>query len=246
MNHNEESSSSSPPQSSSTTSSLFYSKWSNCLDDLINDEIGRKLFSYFLKTTFSNDHCLMLYMIFKCLPECTNEDQLKKMLKCTYNTYFKSSNQLLSMILNDSYANLCFKLENKEFDLDLILEAKKSIKKFLENKCYNEFLKSNIYVKCIKLLQNDNFLNIFSSFNNLDEQVNLLIDVCLNDTKFYFYSQQQAISTIKSPSKSYKSLIHHKSTPNINKKNRIPFDLSLVNSSKKLVIFFINFIYLNV
>ena len=51
----------------------------------------------------------MLYTIFKCLPECDNNDRRKKMLKCTYNSYFRTSNPSLIDVLKDLHDILRFK-----------------------------------------------------------------------------------------------------------------------------------------
>jgi hypothetical protein len=163
-------------------------KWSHSLDDLINDELGRKLFSYYLKKFFESDQILMLYTIFKCLPECDNNDRRKKMLKCTFNSYFKSSNPLLLEVLKEFYDILHFKLENKQYDFNLISEARKKLKIFLEIKCYSQFLKSKIYVKSINLLQNKQFLMKFLNLNNADEQVKLIIDTCLNEDLYSHFN----------------------------------------------------------
>ena len=168
-------------------------------DDLINDELGRKLFSYYLKQRFENDDGLMLYLIFKRLVECNDEERRENILKCTYNKYFKFSNRLILMILNDLNEILCFKLENKQYDFSLILEAKKRLKLFLEFKCYNHFLTSEIYAKFSYLLMNEQFLLEFFKLNNSDEQVKLLIEISLNES---LYQQFNFKSISASPIKS--------------------------------------------
>ena len=137
----------------------------------------------------------MLYTLFKCLPECNNNDQRKKMLKCTYNSYFKCSNPLLIEILKELHDILRFKLEKKQYDFNLILEAQKRLKIFLELKCYSQFLKSKIYVKSINLLKINQFLLKLFNLNNIDEQVQLLVDTCLNEALYNHYNDTNMIKS---------------------------------------------------
>lgn len=211
-------------------------KWSNNIDDLINDEYGRKLFSYYLKDKYNNDHVLMLYMIFECLLQCINQEQLTKILKITYNTYFKpilinnqqQNNNLIKLILNDNetfFINLCVCLEKTQFDKQLINNAKLKLKNFLNLQCYNDFLNSSFYMKCVCLLNNKQFLKQFlnvkcdeydddyendndntanaaSSYdikNQIDEQVNYLVNV-VNNHKLYnqFINEEKLNNSIVS------------------------------------------------
>jgi hypothetical protein len=120
------------------------------------------------------------------------------MLKCTFNSYFKSSSPLLLEVLKELYDILHFKLENKQYDFNLISEARKKLRIFLELKCYSQFLKSKIYVKSINLLQNNQFLMKFLNLNNADEQVKLIMDTRLNED---LYSNFNDTSVTKSSNK---------------------------------------------
>ena len=114
-----------------------YLKWSQNLDHLLADELGRKLFSEYLKET-QNESLLMLYMIFQCLPQCDKEEQIKTMLKCTYNAYFKNNKssmkkKLIKFLSNEHLIeSLCKSLENKSYDEVLIRNVTQELKVCLE------------------------------------------------------------------------------------------------------------------
>ena len=158
-----------------------YLKWSQNLDYLLADELGRKLFSEYLKET-QNESLLMLYMIFQCLPQCDKEEQIKTMLKCTYNAYFKNSKsstkkKLIKLLSNEVLIeSLCRSLEQKSYDEVLIRNVTQELKVCLEKSFYFKFIKSNFYMSLIDVIIS-NETTIFCNNLNLDEQFKYIMDV---------------------------------------------------------------------
>jgi hypothetical protein len=127
---------------------------SHSLDELIKDELGRKLFQDYIRATHTatgqaqelND-VLMLYMILQCLPQCNKEEQLQTMLKCTYNAYFRDKTKLASLSAKSELIRnrLPKLLERLEYDFDLYESAKTELKHHLEAAVYESFLSSHLY-----------------------------------------------------------------------------------------------------
>ena len=157
-----------------------YIKWSQNLDYLLADELGRKLFSEYLKET-QNESLLMLYMIFQCLPQCDKEEQIKTMLKCTYNAYFKNSKsatkkKLIKLLANETLIeSLCKSLEQKSYDEVLIRNMTQELKVCLEKSFYFKFIKSIFYATLVDTIQS-NQMHIFYNGLTIDEQFKFIID----------------------------------------------------------------------
>jgi hypothetical protein len=135
-------------------------RWSNNLDELIKDELGRKLFQEYIRATQSTNgkaqelnDILMLYMILQCLPQCNKEEQLNTMLKCTYNAYFKNKTKLSSLSAKSEIirSKLPRLLEQLKYDFDLYENAKNELKEHLESTVYESFLSSPLYKTSIVL-----------------------------------------------------------------------------------------------
>lgn len=160
-----------------------YLKWSTNLDYLLFDELGRKLFLEYLKET-QNDYLLMLYMIFQCLSQCDKDEQIKKMLKSTYNLYFKLNQntetslkqKLIKLIHNEQLINDLYKaLESKQYDEKLFQSIIHELKECLEKTFYIKFLKSQFYLNCMKFIEK-NEVYLFGGNHHQQSQEQLTLD----------------------------------------------------------------------
>ena len=203
-------SSPSPP----TYQQQAYLNWSLNLDNLVADELGRRLFIEYLKET-ENESLFNIYIIFLCLPQSEKEDQIKQMLKCTYNSYFKNGKspikkKLIKFLSNESLIeNLCKSLEQKSYDELLIKNVTQELKKSLEKTFYSKFIRSTFFHSLIDIIR-INETTIFLNNLTLDEQVKFIIDYGKSKGLERFLKpnipdqqqQQQQQGTIKSKSKS--------------------------------------------
>jgi hypothetical protein len=158
-----------------------YLNWSQNLDYLVADELGRRLFIEYLKET-ENESLFNIYIIFLCLPQSEKEDQIKQMLKCTYNSYFKNGKspikkKLIKFLSNESLIeSLCKSLEQKSYDELLIKNVTQELKKSLEKSFYSKFIRSTFYMNLIDCIRM-NETSIFYNNLTLDEQVKFIIDM---------------------------------------------------------------------
>lgn len=169
----------SPTESSSTSSStnstsLFssYKRWSTSLDDLINDELGRKLFTEYLKEHHC-DNILQFLTLVKCRETCKSDDDIKSLLNLAYTNFFlKKPIKVLSDGLRDK---LSIALEQHRYDISLFDKAYKELNDCLISDYYPKFLQSKLYLNALKVFDNQVYMQNLLDLNEIDDQFKLLL-----------------------------------------------------------------------
>jgi hypothetical protein len=132
------------------------------LDELIKDELGRKLFQEHIKATQTTNgraqelnDALMLYMILECLPQCNKPEQMQTMLRCTFNAYFRNRHKLPSLAAKSELirSQLPAMLEQLNYDFDLYERAKEELREHLLSSVYESFRSSQLFKTSAKIMQ---------------------------------------------------------------------------------------------
>ena len=163
-----------------------YLRWSLNIDELVNDDLGRRIFSEYLKQSH-NDNLYTLYMALKCFLAQSSEDEekLKRVFEATYNSCYKNreiklQNELIQKRLSQA-------LEQKKYDYDLFDKCELILKEHLNNEFYLKFLQSDIYKRALQLLNSQNSqlsIDLNDSNKVVDEQqYKIIIDFIFNESQ---------------------------------------------------------------
>ncbi|KAG8199854.1 hypothetical protein JTE90_015849 [Oedothorax gibbosus] len=133
-------------QKEKSSRTLRVSSWSNSFEAVLEDPIGLKTFTEFLKREFSAEN-IMFWIACKQYNTLTNKCQMAKLAKEIYDLHLRHGAPEAVNINSHSRQYVLHNLQNPPSDL--FMQAEKEIFILMKFDCYQRFLKSEIYNECL-------------------------------------------------------------------------------------------------